>query len=210
MERSKIPGLLPGQRHPDWRRLYVEAKEETLPWHFPTLDPDVAGELKTLRRPDQKILDVGCGLGNQAHLIGREGHQVLGTDVSSPAVERARVLYPDTRFAADDITDSTLTETFDIVLDRGCFHVLDEDARTGYLNSVHRLLVPRGLLWLKVMSTENPSRDFGPLCFTRLDLHQIFSGRFQLTQIRPTIYHGSTAHSPRAWFAVMRKKESHA
>src|SRR5688572_7812837 len=112
MERAKIPGLRPGHRHPDWSQLYVEAKEETLPWHFPALDPDVEGELKSLK--GRRILDVGCGLGNQAHLLSQRGYRVLGTDVSAPAIERARARYPETTFAVDDIVQTTLTETFDV------------------------------------------------------------------------------------------------
>ncbi len=209
MERSKIPGLRPGQRHPDWSQLYTVAKEETLPWHFPHVDPDIQRELRSMRGPRKTILDVGCGLGNQVHLLSEQGHQVSGTDVSEPAVRRATVLYPGINFFVDDITRTALTDVYDIVIDRGCFHVLDHKARAGYLSSVNRLLAANGMLLLKVMSTENLFQDFGPLCFSKRDLHQLFADAFQILKIQHTIYHGSTAHSPRAWFAVMRKKESH-
>ncbi len=210
MERAKIPGLAAGKRHPDWGQLYTAAKEEALPWHFPSLDPDVLAEMKLLKGLGKRILDIGCGLGNQSHLITQNGHLVWATDVSEAAIRRARLLYKGTHFLVDDITHTSLREEFDILIDRGCFHVLEPASRASYLRTVGRLLCPRGVLWLKVMSEENENVDFGPHCFSKLALHQIFSSNFEVLKIHQTIYHGSTSHSPRAWFAVMRKKGSHA
>ena len=38
----------------------------------------------------QKLLDVSCGIGTQAIALARRGYRVTGSDLSAPAVERAR------------------------------------------------------------------------------------------------------------------------
>jgi SAM-dependent methyltransferase len=216
MERARIPGLAPGQRHPDWQSLYERAVETNLPWFSPALDRDFALELKTQLQGQslrnlarQKILEVGCGLGNQAFLLSEEGYNITATDVSPAAIDRARSAYPDIRFFVDDISETGLKEEFSIILDRGCFHVLKQSQYPGYLNSVHTLLKPRGLLLLKVLSSEQGRRDFGPESFSLLGLHRVFTAHFEILRIVRTVYQGSTERAPLAWFAVMRKRERH-
>ncbi len=208
MDRARLPGLVPGQRHPDWHQVYEASIESQLPWFFPELDPDLRKELEREKKPERRIvLDIGCGLGNQTALIGQYGFKVTGIDISVPAVLRARSLHPDPTFLSGDILESTLLETFDFIVDRGCFHVLDPRSYPLYLNSILRLLKPRGRLLLKVLSIEQGDCDFGPIRFSMARLHEIYSARFEILKFRRTIYHGSTPHPPKAWFAVMRIKK---
>jgi hypothetical protein len=44
----------------------------------------------------------------------------------------------------DDILASRLDRTFDLVFDRGCFHVIPVERRTEYVRALARLAAPRG------------------------------------------------------------------
>lgn len=207
MERARIPGLEPGQRHPDWQRIYHSAIESSLPWHLPELDSDIKMEIEALRPAPQRVIEVGCGLGNQAHYLSRMGLEVTATDISVPAIERAQRTYPHVRFLVDDITRSAVKETFEVAIDRGCFHVLPADRQKEYVANLHRLLRPRAFLFLKVLSSEDGQLDFGPERFSLFGLRRIFVSHFEICRIRRSLYQGSTPHAPKAWFACLRRKE---
>lgn len=206
MNPALIPHLTPGERHPDWERLYEKVPAEALPWHLEGLDPDMLAEIKEMGKI-KRALDLGCGLGSQAAALTELGIETTGTDISSAAVRRAVVLYPKTRFIVDDATDTALTETHDLILDRGCFHVLAETAYEPYLKSLETLLEPRGRFLLKAFSLENGSSPFGPLLFTPADLVRLFAPRFRILKMRRTFFQGPSSRSPVAWFVVMRRKD---
>jgi len=210
MNLALMPKLAPGARHPDWISLYEGAAEATLPWFCPALDPDVKREVLGFRPPARRILEVGCGLGNQAHLLRGLGCEVTATDISPAAVMRARLAYPEVNFLVDDITSTKVPERFEIVVDRGCFHVLDRSSHEGYMESVHGLLQPMGLLLLKVLSSEQGKGEFGPQRFSMLGLLRLFGPHFEVLKIRRAVYQGSTPTPPKAWFVVARRKEKAA
>lgn len=209
MDRNRIPCLTKDSRHPDWQVLYQKAAETELPWYHPVLDPDVRLDLMSLRPPPKQVLEVGCGLGNQAFELASMGFEMTATDISVAAILRARSTYPKVKFIVDNIAASQIEDQFDLIVDRGCFHVLEAKDHEGYLKHVHRLLAPRSFLILKVFSNEEPSQGFGPERFSLFQLRRIFFGLFEIMQIRSTHYQGSTAHAPKAWSAILRRREHH-
>jgi SAM-dependent methyltransferase len=206
MDRARMPQLAPGTRHPDWEAVYGTSEPEKLPWHLPAFDPDLRSALEATGMRRLKILEVGCGLGNQAWFMAQLGHDVTATDISPAAIERARSLHPGPRFLVDDITRTELGDTFDLIVDRGCLHVLDPEAHGAYLQSLASLVRPGGLVFVKVFSQENRKTSFGPQRFSQLGLVRLFTGSFSLVRVQRTVYQGSTPHSPRAWFAVARRR----
>ncbi len=204
MERARMPHLPPGQRHPDWNQVYESAAPESLPWHTSELDPDFRLELNFCGKKGMELLDVGCGLGYQADLIAKQGFAVTATDISPAAIRRARIHFPEVRFLVDDITRSRLNRSFDLTVDRGCFHVLGPSLHGSYCDAIQRLTKPRGIVLLKILSSENPASDFGPLRFSLLGIHRLFGARFRVLRIRRTVYQGSTPTPPKAWLVVLR------
>lgn len=206
MNPARLPGLVPGKRHPDWHRLYESVEEGKLPWYFPELDPDIRRELAGVESRGKRLLDAGCGLGNQAAALSRLGFTVTATDISQAAIRRATERYAGPSFIVDDITQSRLSGEFDIVVDRGCFHVLEPSAQADYLHSVSRLLAPDGLLLLKAFCQEERDTGFGPLRFSLLELHRSFGSLFTILKTRRTLYQGSTPNAPLSWLCVMRRR----
>ena len=204
MDRARLPGLVKGQRHPDWQRLYETAGEESLPWYFRKMDPDIQRALLLVDKG--RLLDVGCGLGNQSAHFHALGFDVTGTDVSRAAVERARSLYPGPRFEVDDVTQTFLDDKFDIVVDRGCFHVIDPHFHARYVTSTEMWLKPGGLLLLKVFCAEDGIPDFGPQRFCAAQLRNLFESAFEIVSIERAFYQNSTAKSQKALFATMKRK----
>lgn len=192
-------------RFPDWSTLYEQAEASRLPWSYEGLDPDLEEALDRLGLRTGRFLDLGTGGGAQAAALAGRGFEVTGTDVSAAAVEQAARVAPQVRFVQDDVLDSRLQPGYDFVFDRGCLHVLPPDARSGYVDTVFRLLSPRGWLFLKTFSTEEIEYSVGPYRFSPPDLRALFEPRFRLVAAKETIYQGTLERPPRALFAILQR-----
>jgi SAM-dependent methyltransferase len=107
------------------------------------------------------VLDVGCGLGDNAIYLAMNGYDVTGLDISPTALriaeQRAKEAGVDVKFAVADSTKlDGYTDEFDTVIDNGLFHSLDHDGRRSYAAAVHRATRPGATLLLSCFSDANP------------------------------------------------------
>jgi len=111
----------------------------------------------------REALEIGCGYGYASELIAEHGYRVLGTDISTHAIARARqaVTRPDVEFAVWDAGADAITGQFDLIMALQVIeHLPDpEDA----LRKWSGLLRPQGIL---VCTTPN---RYGPLSRYRRD-----------------------------------------
>jgi 2-polyprenyl-3-methyl-5-hydroxy-6-metoxy-1,4-benzoquinol methylase len=113
------------------------------------------------------VLDIGCGLGDNAIYLAKNGHNVTGLDISptalSTAERRAKDAGVTVKFA---VTDSTklegYTDAFDTIVDSGMFHCLDDDGKRSYAAAAHRATRPGATLLLSCFSDAQPSDEEWP------------------------------------------------
>ena len=113
------------------------------------------------------VLDIGCGLGDNAIYLAQQGFNVTGLDLSPTALitaeRRAKDAGVTVKFA---VTDSTklegYTDAFDTVVDSGMFHCLDDDAKGSYAGAAHRATRPGATLLLSCFSDANPPGEEWP------------------------------------------------
>ena len=113
------------------------------------------------------VLDIGCGLGDNAVYLAKNGHTVTGLDISPTALitaeRRAKDAGVDVKFAVADSTKlDGYTDAFDTVIDSGLFHSLDDDGRRSYAAAVHRATRPGATLLLSCFSDANPVGEEWP------------------------------------------------
>jgi SAM-dependent methyltransferase len=194
------------RKFPDWEQLYRDTEVREMPWYSVALDADLVAALAEHALTKGDFLDLGTGPGTQARELARLGFRVTGTDLSASAVAKARTLAPEVDFRQDDVLHSKLpSASFDFVFDRGCFHVLDPSARKHYVQTVARLLRPRGYLFLKTFSTRQ-EQDFGPHRFAEADILAIFEPTFALERARESVFEGTLPAMPHALFSVLRRR----
>jgi SAM-dependent methyltransferase len=151
--RGESPGEgMPAVETPPWDT--KAPKENVIAWHQGGW---VHGD----------VLDIGCGLGDNAIYLAQQGFDVTGLDISPTALITAERRATDAgvhvTFA---VTDSTklegYTDAFDTIVDSGMFHCLDDDAKRSYTAAAHRATRPGATLLLSCFSDANPANEDWP------------------------------------------------
>ncbi len=206
MKIGAIMTLHNKKEFPDWDVFYQQNKVETMPWYEKNLDLDMVDEIQFLEKGE--FLDLGTGPGTQAIELAKKGFKVTGSDISPSAIENAKLLSSNVNFVIDNILNSKFeTESFDYILDRGCFHVLSVDDRITYLSQIKRILKKEGIIFLKCMSKneKNLSDYQGPHRFHKEELMNYFEMDFDIKKSKDSVYYGTLKPLPKALFFVMKK-----
>ena len=106
-----------------------------------------------------KILDMGCGPGNNAKILYEKNssYEVTGVDLSQEMIRLAKANAPACRFVREDIrTIDFGSNAFDVIIASFCIvHLSDEEARNLLLR-LARFLRPGGHLYLSFMEGKTP------------------------------------------------------
>src|SRR5260370_34707697 len=134
--------------HPSWNSQY----QGSPPWDIGRPQPDFvrlaeAGELAG------RVLDVGCGTGEQAMLAATHGAEAMGVDVAELAIQRAREKAEErgihaTFQVADAMHLDRLGRQFDVITDSGVFHVFSDEERSAFVTSPRSGLRTRGIYYM--------------------------------------------------------------
>jgi SAM-dependent methyltransferase len=142
-------------------------------WHLSRSSPEVRAAVddKWLVQP-ARVLDLGCGLGTELAYLAQMGFATVGVDLSLVALSRAVNHHPKVRFAQADVLNLPFPSgTFDILLDRGCFHYVPIQSRRQYEYEARRMLRPSGRLLLRAcLRSEGTRSDIDEEM-----LHEIFA-----------------------------------
>jgi SAM-dependent methyltransferase len=139
-----------------------------VPWHDAnTQDPDAELAFEDewfemygpLTRPDDVLVDVGCGRGGLIRRFSVAVRECIGIDASDEMVSLASAEKPaNSRFVVGSLISPPLPEaSVDFVVSRQVMEHLHPDDVPGHLSSVRRLLRPGGRFLI-----ETPSRLTGP------------------------------------------------
>jgi SAM-dependent methyltransferase len=118
-------------------------------------------------RRNRRVLELGCGTGNNLAFLAREGFQVHGVDGSPTAVEAAHSFLEGQGLTADlkcfDFTDLSVYDTgsFDFILDRGSVTHNSRDSIIGIISQVSRLLKDGGYFLTVMFSDKHSGCQFG-------------------------------------------------
>lgn len=135
-------------------------------WNSPAVDAEVAALLARLLdtagvRAGDRVLELGCGMGNQTEPLLLRGLDVTAADVSPTALARARArlsAHGDrVRFVAGDLRDGALLDgfgPFDAVVDSLCLHCIVDEDRTRLLRRTHGWLRADGVFLVLTMCGE--------------------------------------------------------
>lgn len=149
---------------------------ERMPWDTGQPQP-VLVELEAAGRISGDVLDIGCGPGDNAIHLAKQGHRVTGLDVAPTAVEKARARATEqgatVTFAVSNATELDGYENqFDTVTSSLVFHCFGGDQRRAYADAVGRVLRPGG----RLLQWCSRGAAAGPDPITEETLRTAFSG----------------------------------
>jgi len=199
-----------------WDARYQETPVEKLPWFHAGLDGDIAAALDNLESAGtafkgKQAVDLGCGPGTQAVALAKLGFTVIATEVSHHALESAIDLAVSEEvnitFQVDDVLESKISGSFDLVVDRGLFHCFaDQVDQIRYLTTVRRLLRPGGVLLLKCFHKDESSEMGPPGRYDETDIRRLFADGFELLESHESHFDSTVMErSPKAIFCSLKK-----
>ena len=183
----------------------------TPPWDIGRAQP----EFVRLEREGEivgRVLDLGCGTGENALFFAAHGHESWGIDFASAAVAQARQKAEERRVPArferaDALALAEHRERFDTVIDCGLFHTFADPHRTRYAESVRQVLRPEGRLFVLCFSEEEPADWGGPRRVTKDELRATFAPELEPRWIRRARFETRLGGiEGRAWLAAFRRR----
>ncbi len=193
----------------DWNERYQFGDT---PWDTGAPEEVLVDFVEQAGLANARVLEVGCGTGTNALWLASRGLDVVGIDVSDRAIDLARAKAAQAEVPGAvrfEIVDFLSTQPdggpFDLVFDRGVFHVFDaSDARARFASQVAASLAPNGH-WLSLIgSTEGPPRDEGPPRRSVRDIANAIEPVLEIVDLRTAAFDTTRADAPRAWRCLSR------
>lgn len=184
--------------------------EGTPPWDIGRPQAEFV-RLAEAGRIDGRVIDIGCGTGENALFIASRGLDVVGVDAAPEAIrqatEKAAARGIAVRFEVADVLDlNQYNAAFDTAIDSGVFHVFDDPSRPLYARSVGRALRPGARLFLMCFSEHEPG-DWGPRRVTRAEIRSTFADGWIVDAIEPATFETNLEGEARvqAWLARLTR-----
>ena len=154
-------------RKTHWEKVYQTKDHKKVGWYQES--PEISLELlsKISATPEQTIIDVGCGASYLVdNLLEKGFKKITLVDISSHALEIVRRRLGDKGdipiYLAEDMTQLSVSEKFDIWHDRAVFHFLTESLdREHYMNALSNVLSVNGRAIIGTFSLNGPNSCSG-------------------------------------------------
>ncbi|KAG2487059.1 hypothetical protein HYH03_014305 [Edaphochlamys debaryana] len=147
-------------------------------------------ELVLRRGFSGRVLDAGCGIGDNALYVAKAcpAAEVTAVDVVPRCFEFAhakaglRGMRGKVDFVVADLTEQDPAKlppalqrahAFDVVLDSSTFHCFGDESRALYVSNLHRLVRPGGVVYVNCMS-EDEAQPGGPRRYTEAGMRSVF------------------------------------
>jgi len=152
----------------DWESDVYARGNQLNRWPYSNVVTAVMREYGNTDRTGMKVLELGCGAGNNLWFLASAGFRVAGIDCSKTAISHARQRLLGNGHQVDDLVVGDCARlpwpdgTFDMVLDRGAI-TQNEHIRIGEIVSeVRRVLRPSGVFFsFTLFGFDHPDRKYG-------------------------------------------------
>lgn len=149
-----------------WENIYAQGKQLNL-WPFSELVSAIMRETAGLDRASVRILELGCGAGNNIYFLAKSGFAVSGIDGSKTAIDFANKRLESENLTADlrvgDLADPPFPDDyFDYVVDRGALTTNRFETIRRALVRARDVLKPSGKIFsFDLYGKNHPGKSWG-------------------------------------------------
>ena len=135
-----------------------------------------------------RVLDTGCGTGENALYLANLGFETWGIDAAPSAIqkanEKAKKRGITVNFLVSDALKLQLLQNkFDTIIDCGLFHVFSDEERPIFAASLSSALYPGGKYFMLCFSEHEPG-SYGPRRVTQAEIRAVFNKGWKINYIR--------------------------
>ena len=184
-----------------------------LPWDLRKADTNLSRMVEKLRIKPCKVIDVGCGTGDNVFWLQQHGFEATGIDYSEEAIrianERKHGIKGTNQFDVADILAAPYRKHhYDLAFDRGCFHTFDsEEERAKVAENIHAMLTPGGH-WLSLIGNYDDGRlEIGPPKLKAAQVVDAIEPWFEILHLEQGYFDSKTPDPSKIWICYSRKRE---
>ena len=162
-----------------------------------------------------RAVDLCSGTGTDAVFLASRGFDVTAIDISPTALtqaqQKAQTAGVSVRWVLADVLAPPSLEPFDFLYDRGCYHVVRNQNRDAYLETLHRLSRPRSKFLLLAARRDDESMRGSSEGVTEQELRFDFQALFEVLWLHENRLEANRPGGlgPPGWAALLlRKTES--
>jgi ubiquinone/menaquinone biosynthesis C-methylase UbiE len=158
-----------------------------------------------------KVIDLGCGTGENAIMFASRGNSVIGIDSAPLAISKARAKAKERGstaefIVADALELPALKRTFDVATDCGLFHTFSDAGREEFANGIRGVVLPGGRYFMLCFSDQEPADWGGPRRVSKSEILHTFSKGWRVDSIQPAKFEAvHFAHGGNAWLASLTR-----
>jgi len=188
-------------------------KSGNTPWDTGRPDKNLKEYLAGLVSPGAKVLEVGCGTGDNAIFMARFGLQVTATEIVrlalEEAIKKAKKQGIDVEFLLKDLMEEAIPgRPFDMAFDRGCFHHFDSlKQRRKFAKRISEHL-NQGGIWFSLMGNADDMRPCkGPPRLKAIEVVEAVEPFFEIMLLKSSYFDSNQDLPPRCWIFIGKKRK---
>jgi SAM-dependent methyltransferase len=158
-----------------------------------------------------RVLDVGCGTGENAIFFAGLASEAWGVDLAPLAIQKARAKALERKAqvkfeVGDALRLEKLGRKFDTVTDCGLFHTFSDEERKRFVESLGKALESTGTYHMLCFSDTEPEDWGGPRRVSRDEITGSFGRGWKVNYIREARFSTSfNDEGGRAWLTSVAK-----
>jgi cyclopropane fatty-acyl-phospholipid synthase-like methyltransferase len=171
-----------------WEEMYSSTSPP--PWDIGRPQPAFIRLVRRGELRPGKVLDVGCGKGDNAIFLAKSGFVVVGLDKAHAAIQLAKTKMAEQKVNVDFRVGDALKLAryfqkgeFSNVIDSGFFHTLTDKERPDFVNQLDWVLHPGGCYFMLCFSDKEHRHSY-PRSISKDEIREMLTPVFRINYIR--------------------------